>query len=66
MLGRKVKFTLSDTEIEGTLEQQKEDEERGTIFLVDVVKVNGEEQNTKTVVTVTPDRINQYGSYIED
>ena len=65
MLGRKVKFTLSDTEIEGTLEQQKEDEERGTVFLVDVAKVNGEPQISTTVVTVTPNTLNQYGDYIE-
>lgn len=65
MLGKKVSFSLSDTKIEGTLEQSREDEIRGTVYLVDVTTVDGEIQKLKTVVSVTKDTLNQYGDYIE-
>ena len=64
-LGSNVIFTLGNTEVEGTLKDVRDTEERGIEYLVEVDKLNGEPQISTTVVTVTPNTLNQYGDYIE-
>lgn len=64
-LGDNVTFKLGTNEVKGTLESVRDTEERGIEFLVEVATLNGKEQPPTTVVTVTPDTLNQYGDYIE-
>lgn len=64
-LGSNVNFTLGNTEITGTVKDVRDTEERGIEYMVEVDTLNGELQNSTTVVTVTPNTLNQYGDYIE-